>query len=689
MSEKEINYIPERDEKQFVEPFIDMDEIRVTSGVKFRWFHGGFKNTALKFSFCFPSEVKDFNGRFFQYLSPFPGPDEEMASLGKTGMDDMIAFAVKHGAAFVESNMASSSTFGGAFDPTEKYRSSACTAEYCRRVAKEIYGYDRHVYGYVFGGSGGAYKTFSCIEQTNAWEGAVPVVPGCPMALPNVIFVRAHAQRVLRHKMEDLLDAIRPGSDHGYTDHMNAEEKAAFEEVTKMGYPPEAWLQYIECGDGSLAVLAPSIKMMDRDYFTDFWTKEGYLGTEENSSAVKDRIQIHTKIAAIHIGSENDEIGEINSTQDTMDDGANGVNSAWKKMLQESAPGHPWIMVSGSLGEDPYAGGLKIKIESGEAKGKELTVSGILNERLYIGNGLGQGSVAEILGALSVNDEVYLDNSDYIAIQTYHRHQVPGEEYKVWDQFRKEDGTPKYPQRGKLLGYGFAMSGAGSLQNGRPNGKVISMASLADDSAFPWMADWYAGKIKENYGDQADGVYRLYYNEHAHHGYDAKPADPTTVSTYLPQLYQALLDVSDWVERGIAPCPSSCYTVEDGQVYVPDTAEERNGIQPLVHLTAKGEKRVEIQKGDIVTFKAEAAMPKGAGKILGADFTGYGNPEFPEVPEVVLSKDGTHADVTISCVYSTPGTYFATVRIKSQRHGDTTDPYTRIQNIDQVRVVVK
>ena len=41
----------------------------------------------------------------FQYLSPFPGPDEELASLSKSGADDTIGFALLNGAYFVESNM--------------------------------------------------------------------------------------------------------------------------------------------------------------------------------------------------------------------------------------------------------------------------------------------------------------------------------------------------------------------------------------------------------------------------------------------------------------------------------------------------------------------------------------------------------------------------------------------------------
>jgi hypothetical protein len=39
--------------------------------------------------------------------------------------------------------------------------------------------------------------------------------------------------------------------------------------------------------------------------------------------------------------------------------------------------------------------------------------------------------------------------------------------------------------------------------------------------------------------------------------------------------------------------------------------------------------------------------------------------------------------------FSTPGTYFPTLRAVSQRQGDAQTPYARIQNLGRARVVVK
>ena len=707
MTEKK--YYDPTEDTEFTEPYIDTDEIRVTSGIRFRYFHGAFKNTALKFSFCFPEKKEDFKGRFFQYLSPFPGPDEEMASLGKKGADDMVAFAVSHGAAFVESNMASAQAFANSPDYSQKYRSSACTAMYCRTVAGEKIGYEAHVYGYVYGGSGGAYKTFSCIEQTKVWEGAVPVVPGCPAALPNVIFVRAHALRILRHRMDDIIEAVRAGSLNGIEDHMNEEEKEAFREVTAMGYPPEAWLHFVDGGDGSLTVLAPGLKSSDPSYFTDFWEKDGYLGAVRGGSARRDRICIHTTIREICLKSDEDEFAlaqKAGLSVGTADDGRNGVASAWKKRMAEADPGHPYLLVDADLGADPYDSGLTVTVESGSQAGKILHIAVIFRGRLYVGPGFMTADGNEVIPQLKAGDRVFLDNSDYIALQTYHRHQVPEAEYHVWDQFRESDGTPKYPQREHLLCYGFAKSGAGSLQEGRPSGKVISMASLADDSAFPWMADWYAGKVKENYGEKADDLYRLWYNEHSFHGY----TDPgwTDVVTYLPQFYQALLDVADWAERGIAPSPSTQHEITGGQVHIPENGAGRGGLQPSIDLMANGGKRAEISAGDTVRFRAECELPSGTGKFTGAEFSFDADPSYPVhlqvrtgIPEVhadkerpdenavYLSADGEHALICGSCRYEKAGTFYAYARIRAQRQGQQNDLFTTVMNISEARIVVR
>ena len=53
----------------------------------------------------------------------------------------------------------------------------------------------------------------------------------------------------------------------------------------------------------------------------------------------------------------------------------------------------------------------------------------------------------DTLAKLKEWDALLFDNNNFLAVQTYHRHQVPGKEYAVWDQFRDDNGEPLYPQR--------------------------------------------------------------------------------------------------------------------------------------------------------------------------------------------------------------------------------------------------
>lgn len=202
-----------------------------------------------------------------------------------------------------------------------------------------------------------------------------------------------------------------------------------------------------------------------------------------------------------------------------------------------------------------------------------------------------------------------------------------------------------------------------------------------------------------------DDHFRLWYTDHALHGDIAVEDDPTRTVGYLGVLQQALLDLSDWVEKDIAPAANTNYKIEDGQVIVSQTANERKGIQPVVTLMANGGKRSEIKAGQSVTFTAEVEVPENMGKIVAAawNFEGLSkevekrsgwsfedSDEFPVAAKISpATKTGSKVTMKTTYQFLKPGTYFPTLRVASQRDGDGKTPYTRIQNLDRVRVVVK
>jgi hypothetical protein len=153
-------------------------------------------------------------------------------------------------------------------------------------------------------------------------------------------------------------------------------------------------------------------------------------------------------------------------------------------------------------------------------------------------------------------------------------------------------------------------------------------------------------------------------------------------------LQQALLDVSAWVEKGVVPAASTSYRMVDSQVVVPVTAAARRGIQPVVVVRADGRARAQVKAGATVSLTATVEVPPGAGKVVAAEWDFESNGTFESATPLVASA-GAKATVKATHVYSKPGTYFVTFRGVSQREGDATTPYTRIQNLGRARIVVE
>nr|WP_295921788.1 hypothetical protein [uncultured Dyadobacter sp.] len=673
----------------FKEPYVDVDEWRDIP-VRHRYVHGGFKGTGARFSFYFPTK-EVYQGRFFQYITPFP--DNENLSQGATGEEDKIGFSVTHGAFFIETNEGGPIDFAKpqANDPTiGAYRANAASARYARVVANRLYGQHRS-YGYCFGGSGGAYRTVGGMENTDGvWDGAVPMVMGSPVAIPNVFTVRMHAMRVLKDKFPQIIDALEPGGSGDMYAGLNEEEKEALREVTNMGFPPKSWFGYKTMGVHGFLVLYQGVVMADSKYFKeDFWNKPGYLGANPTASLLKARLQ---QVSKIKIGIPIDQAIRLELTQPMSERDRGTADAAWKSM--GGLPGGMPVafQLENTMPDIDFLGG-DLLIKSGAGAGKTLQITKIVGDKVVLGP-----ADAATLALVKPGDEVMVDNSNFLAVQTYHRHQDPGKQYPVWDQLRDAAGKPLYPQRPMLLGPMFTRGAAGVLPTGKFNGKMILLESLWDRESFAWQADWYRARAKEVLGDSLDNHFRLWYTDRALHGDISAEDDPTRTVSYLGVLQQALLDLSAWVEKGIEPAASTKYTVTNGQVVVPQTANERRGIQPVVTLKANGGKRADVRVGQAVTFTADIEVPENRGKVVAAGWNFEGLPEnsgklanaFPDAATFTpTDKTGSRVTVKTTHTFSKPGTYFPTLRVASQREGDGKTPFTRIQNLDRVRVVVK
>jgi hypothetical protein len=614
-------------------PFIDEDEAREVEDPKtgevlaYRRIGGGFEDSPVRFALHFPVA---YRGRFFQSTYPTVGSEQVP--------DDRIAGGLRNGAAVVASNNAggvsASPSLGGV-------RANAATAKVARHLVPQLYGKDAPARGYIYGASGGAYQTIGALESTTGvWDGGVPIVPGTPNAIPSFMTVQLLGLHALADDLPSIVDAVEPGGGGDPFAGLDPDERAVLEEVTRLGFPIGGWWQHESLTGGAFGIVQQAVRGIDPGYADDFWSVPGYEGADPSSSIHDARIAHETTIDAIN--------GQTVTVADVPPADVFGAD------------------VIGLSGE---AQGREVSIT--EAEGRQLVVEGDLS-------------------GLAPGDRVRIDNSWFLAMHYYHRHQVPDADQYGWDALRHADGAPIHPQRPSLIGP-VVTDVFGSQQSGDYAGRMIVLSSINDVEAFPWAADWYARRVADALGDGADDRFRLWYLENADH--IARP-DRTHAIDYSGAVEQALMDLDAWVAADVAPPPNTTYEIgERSEVLVPDDAADRRGIQPVVHASAGGSgcddtdgARVDVDAGEEVAISVSTATPPGGGSIIDVEWDFDGSGGFAGKGEDV--EIGPTATTCSTHRYDEPGTYFATVRVTSHRNGDPDAVDGRITNLARVRVVV-
>jgi len=285
------------------------------------------------------------------------------------------------------------------------------------------------------------------------------------------------------------------------------------------------------------------------------------------------------------------------------------LNAFWKPTLNESE----WSRADGVFHRNSSGGGI-----------------------VTIGMCYGMDDLPGVLSKVKPGDELTLDNSDYIAIQSYYRHQVPADlSFHAWDQFRNADGTPALPQRSFIMGYGF--TGTGTVQDGNIHAKTILIQALTDESTCPWCGDWYRGKVRESKGSEDD--FRIYYMQRCMHG-DVAYLGNNMVVNYKAALLQALLDMADWLQLGKEPPKSTAYERIGSQIVEEYDPAKRFGMQADVHLTASNAKCIHVKTGEDFSLRAEMTVPEGMGKITSVRYDFNDNWSYPVPPENLFPIEG-------------------------------------------------
>ncbi|KAL4789746.1 hypothetical protein BDV19DRAFT_382853 [Aspergillus venezuelensis] len=609
---------------------------------------GYFSNTSIDFNLYFPLKAKQsWSSRFFQLVYPLQN---------STAEDEAIAFGIDSGAYTLR--------VAGRVG----YRAEAAAAKFSRRVACQYYYGDKdmcseHIYGYVYGGSGGSLQTIGAIENTvGVWDGGLALIQAIPVSNPNDFTISALATLVLENKAQLVGDALRPGGSGNPFIGLESYERFVLEEVTALGIPLFSWETLsgetrAESYEVMRTLVIATIKGVDPGYMDDFWNREGYTGAEES------------------------ELG---------------------RFFRESLVEYNDTVQSVQLGNDGVPVGITLgKVPQGSSIGLEFT---ILDEDYGYELGSFTGTFDEtdktvfiysdnnetVLASLFEGAQLRIDNRWYLAAHTYHRHQVPPLEdgYYAYDYLRDKNGQPLYPQRDIFIAptNSIGASGGGT-HTGNIKAKLMVMDNLLDSDAFPWHADWYKRQVQAALGDRRfENQYRLYFNENADHYMGPVAKSSQTRIVDFTGLYEQLLrDLSGWVEQGLEPALQTQYKVKNGQLTVPESASHRGGIQPVVVLTVDAASRTDIDAGDSVELRVNAEVPSSAGEIVAVEWDFYGTGDFVAG---TLSEPCKKLNTIVKHVYNATGTYFPAVRVASHRDGDMDTAFARALNLGRARVVV-
>jgi hypothetical protein len=626
-------------------------ETDVTTPLPLHKVSGFFFGTLVRFTIYLPPRDQ-WDGRFFQLVYPL---NDENAS------DRAVGFGAASGGYTVQTN------------EMNGYRANAAAAKFSEAVAARYYRTDRDIFGYVYGGSGGSYQTTGAIENTTGvWDGAVPVVNGGPTALPVNFMVRAYARFALADEAARIADAVAPGGSGDPYAGLDEAERAVLREVTRMGIPLRAWENYRYMlgldgpGGGGLGGLTGG---SDPTYADDFWTRPGYLGTEQSPLGELFRAAKVDHVATISRVNRNAFGIPTSFVLDTVPASASGLEYTAYRGDGTTKVGS----LSGSL----------------DRATRTFTIQSGL-ELLYAFYGIGEGH------------KLRIDNRASLAGLAYHRYQVPDDtSLYPWDQFRGPDGQPTTPQRPVEMPYISSDVTGGGTWSGRFDGRVIMVQNMVDADAFPWHADWYARRVRQALGERADDHFRIWFNDNADHlGHVARlwsqdvsdmlgrvEGGNSRLVDYSGSIEQALRDVAAWAESGVVPAGSTRYEIADSQVTVPADAAARRGIQPVVDLTVNGAAadRVDVAAGDPITFEGAITAPPNAGDVVAAEWDFAGTGDFTAG---AIGGPGRAVEVQTTHTYTRPGTYFPVLRATGQRDDDTSTPFARVQNLDRVRVVV-
>jgi hypothetical protein len=656
----------------FGAPYVDVDEKR-ESPVPHRYVHGGFEETATKFSFYFPDT---YDGRFFHFLEGGYGGNENTVSVRGTTFGG-LAFAASRGGFFVESNQghigAEPCPKAGDDATIYGYRANAECARLARYVAGSVYG-ESPKHGYLFGGSGGGHRTLLAMEyvEDEVWDGGVASVIGAPNTL-RAYSAMNNARRVVGPRFDQVIDAVEPGGSGNPFEHLDTEQREALAHLYGEGFPRRAERSVSEGLNAGVAFWtwnADGLRLVHGEYFDAFWTQPGHAGAD---------------------GLLNDWVLDVQTTVAqtfTPGEAATYPLAGFGRMLM-MAPPDKRVGIT-LAGEQPrWIQGARITVSSGAAAGRVLYCSDYA-DGLIIGSSIGEAQTL-LFDGVEVGDEIHIDNRDFLAYCYYYRHHVLGPR---GSRRLFMDGQPIYPQ------YEDPPMSSSPVFGTVPRHDFVRRPTFLlqhclDTSGWPAGAVECEERVRTHLGDKADEQFRLWWLENAEHvpgslaPSRSRPAPSSRLIDYAGAHEAALDAMVALIERGVSAPSSTSYQFDwdECAVRLAPNATERGGIQPLATAAANGSVRANVHAGQEVVLSVDAEAPSGAGSIVEVawDFEGDGDWSEVYVPKdanPVLHHETRH-------VFERPGTYFPSARVIAQAVADADDVFARVMNLGRCRVIVE
>ncbi|MFI5047774.1 MAG: tannase/feruloyl esterase family alpha/beta hydrolase [Acidimicrobiia bacterium] len=671
LQEAAEGYVPR--DSFFGTPYVDVDEQRQTP-VPHRYVHGGFADTATRFSFSFPDS---YDGRFFHFLDGGYGGNEN-TSVAHGAVFGSLSFAASRGGYFVESNQghigAETCPKAGDDATVYAYRANAECTLLSRHLAEAIYGRAPE-HGYVFGGSGGGHRTLCAmeyVEETDVWDAGVASVIGSPDTF-RAYSVMNNARRLLGDRFAHVVDAVEPGGSGDPFQHLDTEARQALSDLYATGFPRGAERSVPDGVNAGVALWtwnADSIIAREKEYFDAFWTEPGHAGAD----GVLDQgvIDVKTTVDKVLTPSEAEDY----------------PFTGFGRMFTLAAADKKIAIVLAGDTIDRIEGS-RITVTSGAAAGRSLYCTTSAGGAI-VGSSIGEAQTL-LFDGVEPGDEVHVDNRDFLAYCYYYRHHATPEVARRLFI----DGRAIYPQYqgGSMTEFSSPVFGPVD-RTGAINHPLFVLQHTHDTSGWPAGGVATEEQVRAHLGDRTDSMFRMWWVDNAEHvpgsriASSTRPVPSTRLVDYGGAHEAALDAMVAWIEHDVAPPASTAYVFDrdDNAVRLPATATERGGIQPVAVATANGAARADVAVGEEVALVVEAAAAPGSGAIVEVawDFDGSGS--WPEVeapkPQQSVRHETRHS-------FAEPGTYFASARITSHPSGDPDDPHARVTNFGRCRIVVQ